>query len=65
MKALAVILAVAFVAGCSGMQTSGSSGASGSGASSSGGNSSDYRYWQYNGSGVNRHDDPRDLYFGG
>lgn len=61
MKVLAVILAVAFVAGCSGMQTSGNSG-----TSSPSGNSSDYLNWQHDGSsGPNRHDDPRDLYFGG
>jgi hypothetical protein len=64
MKAFAIIVAVAFVAGCSGMQSSGSSGSGGS--SGTNGNSSDYRYWQFNGtSGVNRHDNERDLYFGG
>jgi hypothetical protein len=43
------------------MQTSGSSGTSGPS-----GNSSDYLNWQHGGSsGMNRHDDPRDLYFGG
>jgi uncharacterized protein YceK len=64
MRALAVIIAVALVAGCSGMQTGGSSGTSGNS-----GNSSDYRYWQHNDTSswpsMQRHDDPRDLYFGG
>lgn len=61
MKALAAILAVALVAGCSGMRPSSSSGTS----SNPSGNSSDYLNWQNNNSsGGNRHDDPRDLYFG-
>ena len=64
MKALAVILAVVLVTACSGMRSSGSSGGSGA----SGTSDSDYRYGRFNDSGaslINRHDDPRDLYFGG
>jgi heat shock protein HslJ len=67
MKVFAIVVAAVFVAGCSGMQPSSSSGSSGtSGASGTGSNSSEYHYWQFNGtSGVNRHDNERDLYFGG
>jgi hypothetical protein len=65
MRTLVVILAVILVTACSGMRTSGSSSGN---SGTSGTSDSDYRYGRFTNSGssmINRHDDPRDLYFGG